>query len=215
MSRGLNIEPTALRLSLLEYTTRSSYSPPEGLLGSPKYSSAVDIWSLGCILVELISGKSMLEMIKAFSPPENTLYLQVALRLTGIPTADEVRKCKIGAKFKHTFNETVNEINNDGLVFKDLREFVPEATDAEAHLLKKIFVFSPTKRISAAKIVEEIESLTNYEPQGETNQFSEFRSHEKKLKHTNREDVREAMNAFISFCKKDMISARKRLSLSQ
>jgi mitogen-activated protein kinase 15 len=35
------------------------YRAPEILLGSTQYSKAVDMWSVGCILGELILGKAM------------------------------------------------------------------------------------------------------------------------------------------------------------
>ncbi|KAL5663207.1 hypothetical protein ACJX0J_023315, partial [Zea mays] len=36
------------------------YRPPELLLGSTKYSPAVDMWSVGCIFAELLNGKPIL-----------------------------------------------------------------------------------------------------------------------------------------------------------
>ena len=36
------------------------YRPPELLLGATEYSVAVDLWSTGCILAELLSGKPIL-----------------------------------------------------------------------------------------------------------------------------------------------------------
>ncbi len=32
------------------------YRPPEVLLGQPRYTSAVDLWSLGCITAEMLHG---------------------------------------------------------------------------------------------------------------------------------------------------------------
>jgi serine/threonine protein kinase len=36
------------------------YRPPELLLGATNYGAAVDIWSAGCILAELLSGKPIM-----------------------------------------------------------------------------------------------------------------------------------------------------------
>ena len=44
---------------LTEYVATRWYRAPEILLGSTKYSKAVDMWSVGCILGELINGKSL------------------------------------------------------------------------------------------------------------------------------------------------------------
>jgi mitogen-activated protein kinase 15 len=42
---------------LTDYVATRWYRAPEILLGATKYTKAVDMWSLGCILGELLSGK--------------------------------------------------------------------------------------------------------------------------------------------------------------
>lgn len=44
---------------LTEYVATRWYRAPEILLGSNTYNKSVDIWSIGCILAELITGKSL------------------------------------------------------------------------------------------------------------------------------------------------------------
>ena len=41
---------------MTEYVATRWYRAPEIVLGSNKYSKAVDMWSVGCILAELING---------------------------------------------------------------------------------------------------------------------------------------------------------------
>lgn len=38
-----------------------NYRPPEVLLGVARYTSAVDMWGLGCILFEMATGSMLLE----------------------------------------------------------------------------------------------------------------------------------------------------------
>ena len=45
--------------ALTEYVATRWYRAPEILLSSPRYTKGVDIWSLGCILAELILGKPL------------------------------------------------------------------------------------------------------------------------------------------------------------
>ena len=40
-----------------EYVATRWYRAPEILLGSNKYTKGVDMWSMGCILAELLLGK--------------------------------------------------------------------------------------------------------------------------------------------------------------
>jgi len=44
---------------LTEYVATRWYRAPEILLGSKKYTKAIDMWSIGCILGELIVGKAI------------------------------------------------------------------------------------------------------------------------------------------------------------
>ena len=44
---------------MTEYVATRWYRAPEILLGSSKYTKAVDMWSVGCILVELYYGKAI------------------------------------------------------------------------------------------------------------------------------------------------------------
>lgn len=44
---------------MTEYVATRWYRAPEILMGSPIYSKAVDMWSVGCILGEMIISKSI------------------------------------------------------------------------------------------------------------------------------------------------------------
>ena len=51
---------------LTEYVATRWYRAPEILLGSTKYTKGVDMWSLGCILGEMMIGKPMFPGISIF-----------------------------------------------------------------------------------------------------------------------------------------------------
>lgn len=44
---------------MTDYVATRWYRAPEILFGSSKYSKAVDMWSVGCILGEMIIGKAI------------------------------------------------------------------------------------------------------------------------------------------------------------
>ena len=44
---------------MTEYVATWWYRAPEIVLGSNKYSKSVDMWSVGCILAELVNGKAL------------------------------------------------------------------------------------------------------------------------------------------------------------
>lgn len=43
--------------AMTDYVATRWYRAPEILLGSVKYTKGVDLWSLGCILAEMVIGK--------------------------------------------------------------------------------------------------------------------------------------------------------------
>jgi len=65
---------------MTEYVATRWYRAPEILLGSSQYTKAVDVWSIGCILGELVNGK-------AIFPGTSTLnQIERILGLLGRPT---------------------------------------------------------------------------------------------------------------------------------
>ncbi len=58
------------------------YRPPELLLGETKYNNAVDVWSVGCILAELLLGSPAFQAKKEFD------QLEEIWKVCGTPTPD-------------------------------------------------------------------------------------------------------------------------------
>lgn len=57
LARSLDIKDTDTQPLLTDYVATRWYRAPEILLGSNKYTKGVDMWSMGCILAELLLGK--------------------------------------------------------------------------------------------------------------------------------------------------------------
>ena len=51
---------TEINPAMTDYVATRWYRSPEILLGSRRYTCGVDIWSLGCILAEMIAGMSII-----------------------------------------------------------------------------------------------------------------------------------------------------------
>ncbi|CAN8267597.1 unnamed protein product [Cochlearia groenlandica] len=115
------------------------YRPPELLLGACHYSVGVDLWSTGCILGELYSGKPIL--------PGKTEVEQLhkIFKLCGSPTEDYWRKLKLppSAAFRPAlpYGRRVSEM------FKDVPMNV-------LSLLDNLLSIDPDRRGSAAKALE-------------------------------------------------------------
>lgn len=81
MEGDCEADPTVLT----EYVATRWYRAPEILVGSTQYSKAVDMWSVGCILGEMINGKSVF-------PGTSTLnQIERVLELTGRPSNSDIQ----------------------------------------------------------------------------------------------------------------------------
>ena len=136
-----------LQLSLLAVTSLSDYMAPEGLLGASTYTSAVDVWSYGCIVAEMIAGRPL------FSAQSRQERLRKILAVTGLPSdeeADFVKKEKYAVELQFaiaSFSTPFNPRDN-------LARLLPAATGEELDLLSRVFVFDPSTRITAHEALE-------------------------------------------------------------
>ena len=117
------------------------YRAPEILLGSTKYGTQADMWSVGCIFGELLGGKPMF-------PGTSTLsQINKVLEVTGKPNKEDI--LSIHSELAQTMLETivVNKV-------KSLKNLYPKATPIELDLLSKLLQFNPNKRINVLKALE-------------------------------------------------------------
>jgi len=121
---------------LTDYVATRWYRAPEILLGSTKYTKGVDMWSLGCILGELLGGKPMF-------PGTSTMnQLDRIIEITGRPTAEDIEA--IQSPFAATMLESLPPSEP-----RKLKDMYPSASKKALDLLSKLLQFNPKKRITA------------------------------------------------------------------
>ncbi|KAL8450497.1 hypothetical protein Emag_003164 [Eimeria magna] len=126
---------------LTDYVATRWYRAPEILLGSTCYTKGVDMWSLGCILGELLCGKPIF-------PGTSTMnQLERVVSLTGRPSPEDI--AAIRSPFAATMMESLPAVKQ-----KKLEDCFPDAPPAALDLLKQLLQFNPLKRISAEKALE-------------------------------------------------------------
>jgi cyclin-dependent kinase len=132
------------------------YRAPDVLLGSRKYSTPVDIWSVGCIFAEMVIGTPL------FKGTTEESQLEMIFRYLGTPNETTYP----------TFHE-LPDYREDFPVFPApacLHALVPKLEDVGVDLLAKMLEYDPAKRISAASarqhpfFVDLPESLRNSDP---------------------------------------------------
>jgi serine/threonine protein kinase len=122
---------------LTDYIATRWYRAPEVILSWKKYTAAIDVWSVGCILAELIIRKPLLP---AASEEEQ---LNMITKLLGNPSAKLV-------------NQIENEKNKEFVLQlpkregKNFNELFKGANALAIDLLKKMLTYDPEDRLTVA-----------------------------------------------------------------
>ncbi|KXS12663.1 mitogen-activated protein kinase HOG1 [Gonapodya prolifera JEL478] len=120
------------------YVSTRYYRAPEIMLTWQKYDEAVDIWSAGCILAEMIEGKPL------FPGKDHVHQFSIITELLGTPPADVIQT--IGSENTLRFVQSLPR-----------RTKIPfpqrfaHADPLAVDLLERMLVFDPRKRIKAAE----------------------------------------------------------------
>jgi len=122
------------------------YRPPELLLGATKYGTAVDIWSAGCILAELILGRPL------FTGKSEMEQLQLIFDMVGTPTDRSWPGVK-ELKLLRTGDVTIDGDSNRKR--PKLRERYSTKMNNIApgaiNLVEKLLELDPSKRLTASR----------------------------------------------------------------
>ncbi len=114
------------------------YRPPELLLGATRYGTAVDIWSAGCILAELILGKPL------FCGKTDMEQLQLIFEMLGTPTPETWEGFQ-DLKLLRTGEVTVGKSRKAKLRDK----YQQKMSSSALNLIEKLLELDPTKRLTA------------------------------------------------------------------
>lgn len=132
---------------MTDYVATRWYRAPEILLGSTKYTKAVDMWSIGCILAELLAGKPLF-------PGSSTLnQLERIIAVCGFPSQDDI--ASVRSKFAQTMLDgSAKDQKKCKPQLVDMFQDQPDVPKEAIDLLQKLLVFNPTKRITAEKAMK-------------------------------------------------------------
>ncbi|ORY79411.1 cyclin-dependent kinase [Protomyces lactucae-debilis] len=110
------------------------YRAPDVLLGSRTYSTSIDIWSAGCIMAEMFTGRPL------FPGSNNEDELLKIFRLMGTPTEQTWPGISQYTEYKTTWPYYVTQ---------DLGQILPMIDSLGLDLLSRLLVMQPNQRISA------------------------------------------------------------------
>eukprot|EP00448_Togula_jolla_P014322 CAMPEP_0170586704 /NCGR_PEP_ID=MMETSP0224-20130122/9886_1 /TAXON_ID=285029 /ORGANISM="Togula jolla, Strain CCCM 725" /LENGTH=369 /DNA_ID=CAMNT_0010910267 /DNA_START=17 /DNA_END=1123 /DNA_ORIENTATION=- len=127
--------------TMTDYVATRWYRAPEILLGSSRYTRGVDMWSLGCILGEMIQGRPIF-------PGQSTMnQLDRILEFTDKPSLEDIRAME--SPYAATMLEALPLTPPRPIV-----AIFPNAALEPLHLLQALLQFNPRSRYSAVQALE-------------------------------------------------------------
>ncbi|CAO2601975.1 Mitogen-activated protein kinase 15 [Lemmus lemmus] len=128
--------------ALTEYVATRWYRAPEVLLSSRWYTPGVDMWSLGCILGEMLRGQPLF-------PGTSTFHqLELILETIPLPSMEELQS--LGSDYSALILQNLGSKPRQTLDALLPPDTPPEALD----LLKRLLAFAPDKRLSAEQALQ-------------------------------------------------------------
>ena len=115
------------------------YRAPDVLLGSRQYNTSIDIWSAGCIMAEMFTGRPL------FPGTTNDDQLQKIFRLMGTPSERTWPGISGFPEYKHNFQQYATQ---------DMRMFLPVIDSVGLNLLNAMLQLRPDNRISASAALQ-------------------------------------------------------------
>lgn len=125
---------------MTEYVVTRWYRAPELVL-THSYTSAVDLWAVGCILGELLGGKVL------FRGRDFKHQVETICEVLGKPSAEDANYVTSARAKK--FLDSLPD--GEGTDFQDL---FPDADVEGIDLLRKLLRFNPEKRLTAEQALE-------------------------------------------------------------
>ncbi|XP_073147137.1 mitogen-activated protein kinase homolog MMK1 isoform X2 [Henckelia pumila] len=119
---------------MTEYVVTRWYRPPELLLNSSDYTAAIDVWSVGCIFMELMDRKPL------FPGRDHVHQLRLLLELIGTPSESEMGCLNDNAK---KYIQQLPPYRRQSCTEK-----FPRVHPLAIDLVEKMLTFDPRQRIT-------------------------------------------------------------------
>ncbi|KAM4631369.1 mitogen-activated protein kinase 15 [Polymixia lowei] len=128
--------------TLTEYVATRWYRAPEILLGSTRYTKGVDMWSIGCILGEMLLGKALF--------PGTSTINQVEKIMSVIPHPSPEDILSIKSEYGASVIQRM--LLKPQVPLEDLLQ--PSAPPDALDLLRQLLAFNPDKRLTAEQALQ-------------------------------------------------------------
>jgi mitogen-activated protein kinase 1/3 len=127
--------------SMTEYVTTRWYRAPELLLSFISYDSQVDMWSLGCVLAEMITGTPL------FEGKDPMDQINKVAEILGKPTENDLRDCLVERAREYI------EMLPD-FVPVPFEQLFPTSPPEEIDFLRNLLMWNPVERLSVGQALQ-------------------------------------------------------------
>nr|ALM23443.1 mitogen-activated protein kinase 12 [Heteropneustes fossilis] len=131
LARQADIEMTG-------YVVTRWYRAPEVILSWMHYTQTVDIWSVGCIMAEMLIGKPL------FKGHDHLDQLTEIMKITGTPTQEFISKLQ--SQDAKNYIEKMPKLRK-----RDLQILMPGTNPQAISALESMLVLDPERRVTAAQ----------------------------------------------------------------
>uniref|UniRef100_A0A7N8WX29 mitogen-activated protein kinase n=1 Tax=Mastacembelus armatus TaxID=205130 RepID=A0A7N8WX29_9TELE len=122
------------------YVVTRWYRAPEVILSWMHYTQTVDIWSVGCIMAEMLQGKPL------FKGSDHLDQLNEIMKITGTPTQEFISKLESEDVSAKSYIRSLPKVEK-----KDLQKVFSTANTQAVAVLERMLLLDPQSRITAAE----------------------------------------------------------------
>ena len=123
-----------------DYIATRWYRAPEILLGSQNYSKAVDIWSAGCIMAELLIEQVL------FSGKSSLNQMELIVELLGRPTDTDIKSMTVSQNNTILHTLKIGKSRTFTSLFSKVDQ---DAVD----LIRRLLIYQPNKRLTTEEVL--------------------------------------------------------------
>ncbi|XP_047311124.1 mitogen-activated protein kinase 3 [Impatiens glandulifera] len=127
--------PTSENEFMTEYVVTRWYRAPELLLNSSDYTAAIDVWSVGCIYLELMNRKPL------FPGKDHVHQLRLLTEVLGTPSESDLRSVR-----NEDAKRYIRQLPN--YPRQQLKTIFPHVHPLALDLVDRMLTFDPTTRIT-------------------------------------------------------------------
>lgn len=163
LARGINEDTESERIKITRYVATRWYRAPELIISLKNYSTSIDMWSVGCIIAELLGRKPL------FKGRDHLTQLTAITQVLGTPSKDLI--VRIASLYAWDYFAASVQYSKTPFA-----ELYPAANPGAIDLIEKLLQFDPEARPSADECIEHpyLRFVRSYEDEPVSDEYFDF-----------------------------------------